>query len=498
MAFSSHDRFNKGSHVHVGVNKLSHKGRHARHGGASPFHIDSGPSTPSKADLQKGLSELGIHISPQQLDKLRSMGGADVLKSIVTIGGNDGSGEQKQRTVSQPTSSSSKAPAAAGRSAQMEHKSSESVNGLLCMPDANAESRRFVASGDDTNDQDRVVTGLQSDRHRHYEKREMGRKKTERNALKRLKACGADSIAVFQLMSGGDKGGITNGNEIITKEELRRGLTQIAGVQLSSSDLNSLVKTLDPMNEGKIGISLNQFSQAMSTVPVDIRPKTSRAARQHHIDTINLTNKKTLDPMQQKIQHRQNTMANIDSKLSKRFGTDPNRLRRLYIALDRNGDGTISTISLKNGLKQLGMGVSDSEFNELLSTVRDVQKNAASVPTSMGDGGDGENGGDDENGGESNDIYFSDLVHAFEKEVSMSDHTQSLEFWETDHPLHLGNSEEVMTNHEHHKRGYVNDEETCLPTHHIHVEREKRYNPFDELPQGKQKTKFRPKQHTDE
>ena len=38
-----------------------------------------------------------------------------------------------------------------------------------------------------------------------------------------------------------------------------------------------------------------------------------------------------------------------------------------------------------------------------------------------------------------------------------------------------------MTNHEHHKRGYVNDEDTCLPTHHIHVEREKRYNPFDEF-----------------
>ena len=480
MAFSSYDRF---AHKLDHVDRLTHKGREhqSQQSGSAPYYQDSTQTTPSKADLQRGLSELGIKISPQQLDKLRSMGGSEVLKSIVTLGGSSntttaasdtrgggggGGGGQKQHQHSKPTN----------HTGQTDHKNSESVHGLLRMPDQ--EAKRIVASGDDRRDTDRVVTGLQSDRHRHYERQQMGRKKTELHALRSLKACGPDPASVFKKLlrrdargtgtttSNGASVGDSKQSEVLSKHALRKGLNELAGVQLSPADLDAVVRKLDPQGSGHNGITLRQFSQILSKIPDNHKPKTSRQERQHHKDLVNLTNTRSTDPTQVSKGKTARAIAAIDAKVSKRFGTEPDRLRRLYMAMDSNGDGTISTTSLQKGLAQLGMGVSQNEFSELIHTVRAIQSNV-NAPSS----------GDD--------IYFSDLVHAFEHEVTSTSHNdQSLDFT-NDHPL--PNKKRAVS-----KKGYVHDAHTGLPSHQVHVDdNHHRLNPFDEIPQGKDKSTFR-------
>jgi hypothetical protein len=154
----------------------------------APNNQDAGPAPPTKSDLQKGLSALGLNVSTEQLDKLRQMGGTEVLKSIVTLGGDSAA------PATAPPSSRAP-PRATNHTGQTDKRNRESVDGLLQAP--LAESKRVVSSGDDRRDTDRVVTGLQSDRHRHFQHRQMGRKKTELHALRSLKAAGPDPATVF-------------------------------------------------------------------------------------------------------------------------------------------------------------------------------------------------------------------------------------------------------------------------------------------------------------
>ena len=69
------------------------------------------------------------------------------------------------------------------------------------------------------------------------------------------------------------------------------------------------------------------------------------------------------------------------------------------MAMERNGDGTISSTNLHQGMNRLGMAISNQEFSTLMKTVRNVQRNVNAPPS-----------GDD--------VYFSDLVHAFEREIT--------------------------------------------------------------------------------
>jgi Ca2+-binding EF-hand superfamily protein len=340
-AFSSRDRFS--DHLKQ-VDRQPRKGRsklNRNFGGGAPFYQD----TPSKADLQRGLSELGFKMSPQQFEKLRNMHGAEVLKSIVTIGRRSGDGPT---SASDNSSSSSrnggqKVKVELNHTGQTDKRNRESVDALLQMPAP--EAKRIVASGDYSEDTDRVVTGLESDRHRHFEYKELGRKKAELHALQCLKACGPDPATVFKKIQkhntsgggGGGGGGDTKTNDALSKKEIRQGLAELAGVQLSSADLDSVIRKFDPKTGGKDGITLRQFSQVLSKIPNVHKAKTGRQARQHHIDVINLTNKKSLDPNKLAAAVNQRAIASIDSKVSKRFGTEPERLRRLFKAMESNG-----------------------------------------------------------------------------------------------------------------------------------------------------------------
>ena len=317
MAFQGNsDRFDPTGYKHV--DRLAHKGRSKQRQNNIPYATET--KTPSKQDLYRGLSELGIKISPQQLEKLRSMGGSEVLKSIVTLGTTTNSSTAPPAAPS--TSGTYNQPPKHSLTGQTYRKNSTSVDGLLRMPDA--EANRSLASGDDQKDQDRVVTGLQSDKHRHFEHRQIGRKKTEIRALQTLKACGPDPATIYKKLLTNNKKNSSN-KGILSKEALRQGMTEIAGIQLSPADYESVVKKLDPQMKGKEGITLRQFSQILSKIPSEHRAKTTRQARQHHIDTINLTNKKAVDPVQVEISGRAAVISGIDQKLSKRFGTEPNR-----------------------------------------------------------------------------------------------------------------------------------------------------------------------------
>ena len=462
-AFSSKDR----SLLHLqGIDRQTSKGRYPKTTRA-PYHQDAGPT---KSDLQKGLSALGLNVSTEQLDKLRQMGGTEVLKSIVTLGG-----DSAAPATAPP---SSRAPPT-NHTGQTDKRNRESVDGLLQAP--LAESKRVVSSGDDRRDTDRVVTGLQSDRHRHFQHRQMGRKKTELHALRSLKAAGPDPATVFKKMQRMQQQQSSRGdskqqnNDVLSKATLRRGLNELAGVQLSSADLDAVVRKLDPHHNGKEGVTLRQFSQILSKIPEAHKPKTARQARQHHIDAINLTNTR-LTEEQRATSHTQRAIASIDAKVSKRFGTEPDRMRRMYMAMESNGDGTISTVNFQKGLKQLGMGITTSEFQALVHQVRNVQS-SVNAPSS----------GDD--------IYFSDIVHAFEHEVDLNQPTNdmSLNFSpDQKRPTGLKYVSSDVTSH------HAHDDATGLPEHHVAVDdhHHRRVNKFDEVPTGKDKSLFRPRPHT--
>ena len=473
MSFSSikGNRFNPNAKR---IDKLPRKGGRGsarRSGPAAPYAQDAAP--PSKESLAKGLESLGIAVSPAQVAKLRSLGGADVLNTIVKLGGGggaEGGGEVNGGEERGPAGGAASVAAHDSLpTRQTNRKNKDSVHNILKAP--KSESQRQVASGDDARDTDRVVTGLQSDRHRHHQARTMARKKVEIRALESLKACGADARAVFRKLQR--RNGVGSGSGEVTPAALRQGLQELAGVQLSRADLNAVVQRITTSGgNGSTahggGITLGMLSRALASVPQGIHPKTRTEARQAHIDRINLTNKKTLDPTATTLQERRATVAAIDAKVSKRFGTEPDRLRRFYMSLRRNGDGTISKRNLRAGMADLGMSMSDREFNTLMDSVQAVQQSANVVGT-----------GDD--------VYFSDLVHVFEREPSQQDPpANSIDM------RHIAGS----VGNPPPATGVLYDGATGLPSHFTHVEHKRGVDPWAETPQPGVRT--RPKPHTDE
>ena len=89
-------------------------------------------------------------------------------------------------------------------------------------------------------------------------------------------------------------------------------------------------------------------------------------------------------------------MGNLDQKLSVRFGTGSDRLRRLYMSLDRNGDGTVTKDKLRKGMERVGIDLSDNEYSTFL---RKIERSGSDQPQMH-----------------QNDIYYTDLLRAFEPE----------------------------------------------------------------------------------
>jgi Ca2+-binding EF-hand superfamily protein len=445
----------------------------------TPFARQEGPDPgPSRKDIRKGLASLGIKLGNDQVEKLMSMGGANVLQSIVKTGG-------QKRAAS---SSLAAAPPSAPQAAAAPHiatphngkKNLESVSQLLAMP--GPESRRQTASGDDARDTDRVVTGLQSDRHRHFQAKEMGRKKVQIRALESLKACGADAVAVFRKIQ--KNAGSSTAAETITPEALKQGLKELAGVQLSDTDVEAVVTKINGGGGVSAGggghISLSSFADALSSVRTGLLPKSSRDARKERFDRINLTNKKSADPAAAALQHRKNIVTEIDAKLSKRFGTEPDRLRRLYMSLERNGDGTVSKANLRKGMAHLGMGITDAQFGELMKGVEEAQ---TSVNAAVG--------GDD--------VYFSDLIHVFEK-VPSSEGAPMNSFDMGEETRRREDT--ARRNHQAAHRGsdlVASVVGTGLPDHFTYVDfAHRKVDPFAETPQPNTQGKRRPRHHSAE
>ena len=93
-------------------------------------------------------------------------------------------------------------------------------------------------------------------------------------------------------------------------------------------------------------------------------------------------------------------MGNLDQKLSVRFGTGSDRLRRLYMSLDRNGDGTVTKDNLRKGMERAGIDFSDNEYSTFL---RQIERTGSDQPQMH-----------------QNDVYYTDLLHAFEESTVAS------------------------------------------------------------------------------
>ena len=78
-----------------------------------------------------------------------------------------------------------------------------------------------------------------------------------------------------------------------------------------------------------------------------------------------------------------------------RFGTGSDRLRRLYMSLDRNGDGTVTKEKLRSGMERVGIDLSDMEYNTFLQR---IERTGADQPKMN-----------------QNDVYYTDLLHVLSR-----------------------------------------------------------------------------------
>ena len=400
------DRFDPASKA--GVDTIPRKGHRARSPGGgtvqAPYAHQEAP--PSADALNAGLAKLGIRVSPRQVEKLRKMGGDEVLQSLVRIGG-DARGAAKapdsRLSVSSPSSSPKPKPPAPAASryldealghhnhkaAHTDRKNKDSVPKLLSL--SGAESKRQVLPGDSADDKDRVVTGLQSDRHRLYRQQVLAQNKVRKNILERLKGAGTNARSVFKKLAAksGKPGEIS-----LRSQDFRRGLQHLTGVQVSQSDLKELMRHVDPdgrgeVTEGSISRALND----VGTIPTVTRGKQAKKQqmyeRQHeHRREAGYAVSNT----DRKWQALRDAVSTIDNRITTRYGSDPGRLRRMFRAFQSNGDGTISVSKLRAGLSRVG--VKKDEFAALMEGLVDVQK---TVHAPVG----------------KEDVYFSDLVQVF-------------------------------------------------------------------------------------
>ena len=148
--------------------------------------------------------------------------------------------------------------------------------------------------------------------------------------------------------------------------------------------------------------------------------------------------------------------------------------------LERNGDGTISKKNLRKGMSRLGIGITDAQFGELMNGVQEAQESAG-APV----------GGDD--------IYFSDLIHVFEKIPSMEGAPiNSFDMGEETRKREdtLRRKHQAITS----ESGVMKSADgAALPGHFMHVDfSHQRLDPFAETPAPKTQGRRRPQPHTSE
>ena len=406
-----------------------------------------------KEQLNSGLKGLGLKLSDSQINSITKLGGSEALRNLVDIGkrvsrnstpisrptpspnhrrfSNEESTNETEvftnyhrhkipgRTVNEENASN---PATAKQPKPIRRSRSSIVSNVEHEPGAaragvrtvygerkavdKSLRRRVVNSSEEMNSvfhsQFRMGEGntAVSQKNKEYQSGDAGTAAPEkererkskrqvssavsarRKVLERLRATGTDSRDVFFRFDRGQSGEVSVGDFL-------SGIKKI-GVQLGNSDVDNLVDAVDPDNSGIV--SFATFAKVLDGVEPAYNPNTkalAKASQKERRHSHLMSNKPKIERMKSA-----KLMASVEQKLSVRFGTGTDRLRRLYISLDRNGDGTVSKANLRKGLARVGIDLNDGEFKTFLKQVDDANK--------------------DKPRPHKNDVYYTDLLAAFE------------------------------------------------------------------------------------
>jgi Ca2+-binding EF-hand superfamily protein len=194
---------------------------------------------------------------------------------------------------------------------------------------------------------------------------------SQRSILHKLRLSGGDTREVFiKNFKRSEDGEVSIRNFI-------EGLGKF-GANLNSVDAERLADAVDPEDRGFV--SYAAFARVLDEN--QLAPKLKNNAPQQRRASHLRENIPQIERMK-----ANRVMSNLDKKLNDRFGTGTNRLRRLYMSLERNGDGTVTPAKLRQGMERLGISLNDKDFRTFLKQAK-----------SSGE----------------NDVYYTDLLHAFE------------------------------------------------------------------------------------
>ena len=409
-----------------------------------------------KRQLNSGLKGLGLNLSDSQLGSIAKLGGSEALRNLVDIGkrvsrnstptrappaagrrfSNEESTKEAEvftnyhrhkipgRTVNEenaadPSSAKPSKPVRRLRSSIVSHvehepgaaragvrtaygerkavdkhirrrvaNCSEEMNSVfhsqfqVASPTSAGGANDDMAPGDVDQPHGVHVSGRSGDRHRKWKRHTSSAVSARRKVLERLRATGSDTRDVFFRFDRGQSGEVS-------VSDFLSGVKKV-GVQLGNADVENLVDAVDPDNTGIV--SFAAFAQVLDGVDSAYNPnnralatKARHGRRQSHL----MSNKPKIERMRSA-----KLMAAVEQKLGVRFGTGTDRLRRLYISLERNGDGTVSKANLRKGLTRVGIDLDDRQYQTFLGQV-DAANQGKPRPNP-------------------DDVYYTDLLSAFE------------------------------------------------------------------------------------
>ena len=279
-----------------------------------------------------------------------------------------------------------KARHAVGKQNRISNSSHEVTNLFESLP----ISERMVVKAPGTTETAHGVAlrGTESDKYRKWKKQQQILAASRRKVMEKIRASGHETRDIYLKFNRGESGEVSVGNFV-------NGLKKM-GIHLSGNDIESVADVVDPTNSGIV--SFSDFAKAIDGVQAaysaekkhETKQRRSSIAKQHKRNDLSKIERMKVAKL----------MGSLEQKLGVRFGTGSDRLRRLYMSLDRNGDGTVTKEKLRSGMERVGIDLSDMEYNTFLQR---IERTGADQPKMN-----------------QNDVYYTDLLHAFEPDKDPS------------------------------------------------------------------------------
>ena len=190
----------------------------------------------------------------------------------------------------------------------------------------------------------------------------------------------------------------------LDESQLQKGLSRCLGVELTDEETTQVQSVMS--RGGEKAIDYNCFIESLESggrpgptgrsSATKNRPAADAAPMCRETEELNAGAAMQNMQRRRKVEEDRatsNLVVGINEKLGRSFGSDARRIRRLFLKLRTNGDGTVTRENLRAGFRtSLRTDLNDKDFGRLLTLC----------------------GHDASSSGTGGDIHFTDLVHALD------------------------------------------------------------------------------------